>query len=180
MLESATSVSPPKSRSKQLPILGGDHKSFDLFWAVYPRKVAKKKAIQAWIKLAPDPSLIDLIVTDVEQRISSAEWRKENGQFIPHPATYLNGERWKDQPTKLNGHAPPTPVIGPDFFPRNPTDWKLLAPYIERDETGRVWWIGDPTIAPKRSFVPYLGRLVSPFSLHPHDPDYDRLTRLVT
>ena len=28
---------------------------------------------------------------------STDQWRKDAGAFIPHPATFLNQERWKDE-----------------------------------------------------------------------------------
>jgi hypothetical protein len=30
--------------------------------------------------------------------MKSNAWLKDSGQFIPHPATFLNQERWKDIP----------------------------------------------------------------------------------
>ena len=27
----------------------------------------------------------------------SEQWKKDDGQFIPHPTTFLNGERWNDE-----------------------------------------------------------------------------------
>ena len=33
----------------------------------------------------------------IEQQKESAQWSKDNGQFIPHPTTWLNGKRWEDE-----------------------------------------------------------------------------------
>jgi hypothetical protein len=27
----------------------------------------------------------------------SAQWQRDDGQFIPHPSTWLNGRRWEDE-----------------------------------------------------------------------------------
>lgn len=77
---------------------------FDQFWQAYPRKTAKKAAAKAWARLAPDPNTAEQIVADVLQRAAKDDqWTRDGGQFIPHPATYLNGERWTDQLTTTTG-----------------------------------------------------------------------------
>jgi hypothetical protein len=70
---------------------------FDLFWAAYPRRVAKKAALRAWAKLKPSPDLVFVILADVERRKESEQWCKCGGQFVPHASTYLNGARWEDE-----------------------------------------------------------------------------------
>jgi len=70
---------------------------FDRFWAVYPRKVGKKDAVKAWNKLKPDETLTLQIIEGVERWKLSTQWTKDGGQYIPYPATFLNGERWKDE-----------------------------------------------------------------------------------
>lgn len=79
--------------------------TFDQFWSSYPKKVAKRKAELAWKKIKPSEHA--LIYADVQKRSASEDWRKNNGQFIPYPATYLNGERWKDQANTPSTAAPP-------------------------------------------------------------------------
>ena len=37
------------------------------------------------------------MVAAVEQHGASEEWQKDGGQFIPHPRTWLNHGRWKDE-----------------------------------------------------------------------------------
>jgi predicted phage replisome organizer len=70
---------------------------FEHFWAVYPRKVGKKDAVKAWNKLEPDETLTHQIIEGVERWKLSTQWTKDGGQYIPYPATFLNGERWKDE-----------------------------------------------------------------------------------
>ena len=67
------------------------------FWSVYPRKQAKMDAIKAWKKLSPSPDLVTRIVSSVQRSCDSPAWRKDGGQFIPYPATYINGRRWEDE-----------------------------------------------------------------------------------
>ena len=69
---------------------------FDLFWKLYPKKTAKKKAIEAWEK-AEDKPAIEIILAAVKAQSASEQWQKDGGQFIPHPATWLNQGRWADE-----------------------------------------------------------------------------------
>lgn len=74
---------------------GGDGVGFEEFWKTYPRKVGKGAAQRAWHntrKIRPAN-----IVAIVESHKRSPAWIKEDGQFIPHPATWLNQHRWEDE-----------------------------------------------------------------------------------
>jgi len=75
-----------------------DLMSFDSFWKAYPRKVGKVKAHQAWKRAKDKPPITDLIA-EVELQSRSVEWQKDGGQFIPHPATWLNRGGWLDEVT---------------------------------------------------------------------------------
>lgn len=69
---------------------------FEEFWAGYPVKKEKKGARAKWIAKRLDERA-DEIIADVKARISKDDqWRRG---FIPHPTTYLNGERWNDEMT---------------------------------------------------------------------------------
>ena len=71
--------------------------AFGRFWDTYPRKTGKKAALHAWSKAGDKPD-IEEIVTAIEAQKQSAQWQKDGGQFIPHPATWLNQGRWDDDP----------------------------------------------------------------------------------
>lgn len=69
---------------------------FDKIWSVYPRKVSKSNAQKAFAKLCPTQEMFNNIVHNINDRIIG-EWSDINPKYIPHLATYLNGERWKDE-----------------------------------------------------------------------------------
>jgi predicted phage replisome organizer len=80
-------------------------RSFNEFWAAYPRKQGKKPAQQRW-KAREFYKLLDVILSDIEFRMKHHKpngWldpetgSMTDGQFIPLPATYLNQERWEDE-----------------------------------------------------------------------------------
>lgn len=66
--------------------------AFSFFKNDYPRKENMKKAEIAWNKLSFETQ--GLILKDIQFRKESDQWKKG---FIPHPTTYLNGERWNDE-----------------------------------------------------------------------------------
>ena len=70
---------------------------FAVFWASYPRKVGKGAAMKEWMKLAPSDALTAEMVSAVQQQVQSTQWRKDGGQFIPHPRTWLSQGRWQDE-----------------------------------------------------------------------------------
>lgn len=78
---------------------------FDRFWAAYPRKVAKENARKAFLKINPNEEMMDVILRELERQKNSLQWTKDNGQFIPHPATWLNGKRYEDEAPVVKGNA---------------------------------------------------------------------------
>lgn len=78
---------------------------FDQFWKAYPRKVAKQDAEKAFAKINPDQPLFDSIMAALASAVRSPDWLKDGGQFIPYPASWLNGRRWEDLPLLANASA---------------------------------------------------------------------------
>ncbi|WP_435643388.1 hypothetical protein ACR9VJ_18245 [Streptomyces sp. H49] len=97
----------PRKPSPRRPSPPADA-GFDDFWAAYPRKVAKGTARTAWakaLKRGAEPA--DVIAAAAR---AAAQWRAAHTEtrFIPHPATWLNGERYDDEPETLPAHNQPT------------------------------------------------------------------------
>ena len=67
------------------------------FWGEYPKKKSKGAAFKAWQKINPDDLLVSTIIGSVEQHKETKDWQKDNGQFIPYPASYLNQRMWEDE-----------------------------------------------------------------------------------
>jgi phage replication O-like protein O len=70
--------------------------AFEQFYHAYPKKKARRSAERAWVKLNPPSALVQTILTALEKQKRSEEWKRENGKFIPYPATWLNDHRWED------------------------------------------------------------------------------------
>jgi hypothetical protein len=89
--------------------------SFDLFWSFYPKKKAKGDAVKAWLKLKITDELLQTILDAVKRQAKSYDWTKNNGQFIPNAATWLNGGRWEDEVKDYTPNTPTKPRIGDDI-----------------------------------------------------------------
>jgi len=78
-------------------------KPFVEFWSLYPRKVNKKAALKAWDKATNE--------TPAEQIIGAAEMYAASdiaadGEFLPHPATWLNKGGYLDDPAEWERREP--------------------------------------------------------------------------
>lgn len=76
----------------------GEGELFDEFWAAYPKHVAKQPARKAWAKLKADADLLAKILAALEWQKREESWRRDDGRYIPNPATWLNARRWEDEP----------------------------------------------------------------------------------
>ena len=111
--ETKTDTDTPSVPSK------GAGNGFDEFWKAYPKKCAKPKAMKAWSKLNPDAELQQAILDALERQKQTVQWQKDNGQYIPYPATWLNGRYWEN--VLEQSFQPPAKQ---DFDPNNPyKDW---------------------------------------------------------
>ena len=99
-LAPSTSPADADSATKQKPY----SEAFQKFYEVYPRKIGKRKAFNAWtraVKRAPANAIHD-------GAVALADHHKRAGtdpRFIPHPTTWLNRDGWEDELT-LPAHHP--------------------------------------------------------------------------
>lgn len=81
---------------------------FPKFWKMYPNKKGKAAAEKAWRKLKVTADLFGQIAEGLAAQVVCEAWVKDGGQFIPHPATWLNGKRWEDE-VKVASNVHPFP-----------------------------------------------------------------------
>lgn len=86
---------PIQSESESNPNPIRDYEAdFDRFWEVYPKKDSKTAARKAFVKVKVP---VDTLISAVQRQKQLPQWKKDGGQYIPNPATWLNQERWEDQ-----------------------------------------------------------------------------------
>lgn len=66
---------------------------FEQFWSTCPRKTAKGAARKAWLKAIKTATPAQIIEG---MKVYAKQVTGTEQQFIAHPATWLNGERWLD------------------------------------------------------------------------------------
>ncbi len=91
-------------------------RTFDIFWEKYPRKTSKQQAITAWKRIKPDGELVEEIMSSLERHKKSEQWIRDNGRYIPYPATWLNGRRWEDEITEVKDN-------GTEYRDESKVDW---------------------------------------------------------
>jgi len=87
-------TNPPKSPK-------GDPVEFVSFYDTYPRHTARQDALKSWQKINPSPELIQEIMDGLNRLLP--DYRAREPDKVPHPSTFLNGQRWRDEPVKKQG-----------------------------------------------------------------------------
>jgi hypothetical protein len=96
---------------------------FEPVWEIYPRKVGKGAARKAF-RLARKKADLSSIVAGIKRIDRSVEEK-----FIPHMATWLNGERWLDSTAQSKPSAAPPPK----------SDREVWADLLARYKPGGFW-----------------------------------------
>jgi hypothetical protein len=77
--------------------------AFASFWKLYPKKKNKGQAEKAWNKIKIENGMLETIISAVERAKKTNDWLKNNGQYIPYPASWLNAKGWEDEYEEDNG-----------------------------------------------------------------------------
>lgn len=73
--------------------------AFDDFWRDYPRKVGKPMALKGFMRIKPwSQESCDQIFAGLDRWNAYWQEAETDKSFIPYPATWLNQQRWEDDP----------------------------------------------------------------------------------
>lgn len=89
--------------------------SFEAFWAVYPRRSARKAALAAFTKACratPSSTIVE------GARRYAGDPNLPELRYVPLPATWLNQGRWEDEPLPARGGRPSAVEAGLDLVAR--------------------------------------------------------------
>ena len=88
---------PPHPPAPASPSLHRFPPGFEEFWSAYPRKVGKDAAAKAFAKRRVGSELLATMLRALASQRQSEQWQRDRGQYVPHPATWLNEGRWQDE-----------------------------------------------------------------------------------
>lgn len=120
----------PELKERDKESLSTRDADFQRFWAAYPKKTAKPKAAKAFAQ-AMKRTDIRAMLAGLDRAKASDQWRRDGGKYIPHPASWLNQDRWADD----DGESPALPFDPdgplPDGWARKPdgTPYNRFVPY---------------------------------------------------
>lgn len=78
--------------------------TFDLFWSLYPRRVAKRAALAEWQKEMKRGTSPSDIIQGLRRQLPALT--SKDPQFIPHARTWLHQGRWEDEPEPIQRERP--------------------------------------------------------------------------
>lgn len=101
-----------------------EHALFAEFYAAYPRKAARARALKAFTALNPDRAALQVMLAAIVEQQYSDQWCRDGGKYIPFPASWLNGQRWEDQPPSAVGGRADRRGRIPDIAGFQPSDYE--------------------------------------------------------
>lgn len=106
-LTETTTTTPTQPETTNTPRAFTEPDGFQDFWDVYPRRQDKGHARTAWIKAVRKANVREIL--DGAQQFRD-DPNIPDRRFIPHAATWLNGERWTDAPLPSQSSGPSKPT----------------------------------------------------------------------
>lgn len=96
------SESNPNPNAKSSARERASEDDFEIFWNAYPRKEKKQAAKTAFEKVK-EP--LQVLLDAIERQKKGSQW--QDAKYIPHPSSWLNGQRWLDEViTAKDSHVP--------------------------------------------------------------------------
>ncbi len=95
-----------KKETRELALVSVEHPDFDSFWSMWPNRVGKPAALKALAsarKRASLNAILDGVQSYIRDKPPDRPWL--------NPATFLNQNRWEDQPAKVENGKPQNAII---------------------------------------------------------------------
>lgn len=99
-----SNTSPDPTRTQPLLTTAPKALEFDEFWSLWPRKEGKANALKAYEKALKKISEPELLTKTRDYALSPT---RPDVKFVPHAATWLNGERWSDEAPAVSAPVDP-------------------------------------------------------------------------
>ena len=152
--EAEEKTKPRKPAVRQTSLSESQVKQFEEFWQAFPKKTAKGHARKAWT-VALRKTELSVILLAVKAFAASVAGK--DPEFIAHPATWLNGERWMDVECASPTQGPQA-TANTDWIEalkrtrQYPTDWESRKAAIGAELFEAVKRTGTADVAAVTSF----------------------------
>lgn len=100
---------------------------FTEFWKAYPRKTNKSFAEKVFAKLKVDQVLLTKMLNAIAVQ-NKTVWKDKDQQYIPHPSTWLNGQRWEDEVVPTFVKPLTAEERATNIALGRPADYRMLTP----------------------------------------------------
>lgn len=74
----------------------------NIFWEAYPKKKSKGNVEKWFYKNKPSEELVNIMIDKINLLKETEQWKNDNGQYIPYPASWLNAKGWEDEMKQEN------------------------------------------------------------------------------
>jgi hypothetical protein len=108
---------------------------FGTFWAAYPRHEKRAEALKAWGKAIKRAAPAAIIAG--AQRYAADPNRLP--AYTAHPASWLNGDRWEDDPLPARSDGRASDVFAAELAAAQAADSAEAAALVAELEAGRPW-----------------------------------------
>lgn len=71
---------------------------FVQFWSAHPKKRNREDAMKAFTQARRKGVTLDKMLTALAWQRLRPDWMKDNGQFVPYPATWIRAGGYDDEP----------------------------------------------------------------------------------
>ena len=131
----------PMNHTNDSPLDTSMNLLFDKFWEIYPRKVARAEAKKSWA-LAIQNTSPEVILLGAK-RYADDPYRQPI--YTAHPTTWLNQERWGDDP------LPPRPLTAEEKYEK---DMKISREKTQREQEKTRQWQEEQKLMKERAVLP--------------------------
>lgn len=103
----ASAENQKKNTSARSARCASESQAFKTFYdELWPRRVGRDAAWRKWQAIVKGPDEERDVLSGAERWGDYYAEARTELQYVPHPATWLNQGRWKDEPPHVNGNAP--------------------------------------------------------------------------
>lgn len=112
-----------KPKSSHLTVTSDCHR----IYALFPRHIGKEAALKAIAKAINKAGVEKLVIAVNRYKFCTDRWKKEDRQYIPHPATWFNEGRYDDDQAEWDKGGKPAGKAKPSVYEEPQDGWQDVA-----------------------------------------------------